>query len=94
MREKIRLRELNSGNNIVHTKQISPYNLTDLQVDGGVEGSAGLPQPEQLVVLPPHLLGAPACVAWLLPAIIVAVRKQVEAPEIVGSHSSSLCQHP
>lgn len=70
-----------------------PDTLTDLQVDGGVEGTAGLPQPEQLVVLPPHLLGALASVVWLLPAVIVAVREQVEAPEIVGPHRSAHRQH-
>lgn len=82
------MRNLNCGN-------ISGGNCpTNLQVDRGEEGSAGLPQPEQLIILPPHLLGAPACVVWPLPAIIIAVRKQVEAPEIVGSHSSADCQDP
>lgn len=39
------------------------YNyLANLQVDGGVEVSAGLPQPEQLITLPPQLVGVQACV--------------------------------
>lgn len=33
---------------------------TNLQVDGGVEVSAGLPQPEQLIT--PQLVGVQACV--------------------------------
>ena len=66
---------------------------TNLQVDRWVEGRAGLPQPQELIILPPHLLGAPACVAGLQPAVVIAVGKQVEAPEVVGPHGSAHRQH-
>lgn len=63
--------------------------LTNLQVDRWVEGSAGFPQPQQLIILPPHLLGALACIVFCQPAIAIAVRKHVEAPEILRSHTFS-----
>lgn len=84
VQERKHLRNLNSGNNI----SSSNY-LTNLQVDRWEESRAGLPQPEQLIILPPHLLGALPCVVWPLPAIIITVREQVEAPEIIWSHSST-----
>lgn len=68
--------------------------LTNLQVDRWVEGGAGLPQPEQFIILPPHLLRALACVVWFQPVIVIAVRKHVETPQIVGSHTSAHSQHP
>lgn len=51
-----------------------------MQVDGGEEGSAALPQPQHLVVLRLGLQGALPRVAGLIPAVVAAVGEQVEAP--------------
>lgn len=58
-----------------------------VQVDGGVQGSAFLPQPHQVVVADVLHIRTLTCVPLrlLLVAIVVTVRKQVETPQTVRS---------
>ncbi|KAG7219650.1 hypothetical protein INR49_018926 [Caranx melampygus] len=51
-----------------------------VEVDGGEEGGAALPQPQHLVVLLLGLGGALPRVVGFVPAVVEAVGEQVEAP--------------